>query len=143
MRKSMARGTIRHFREDGRLYVYLDVFERSSKTVQDEEQADTSKMVQDPGQDRYVAALEDQIQFLRRELERKDAILLRLTERIPELEASPVAPQAPETPPNVPEGTSPRPDTVGAQTVTREPEGLDKQTEQTARRPWWLRWMGG
>lgn len=136
VRKRMARGTIRHFREDGRLYVYLDTFEKSSKTVQDERQDDASKTVQNAGQDRYVAALEDQIQFLRRELERKDAILLRLTERIPELEAVQEPRDAPETPPATSGSPSPHPDTVGAQTGAREPEG-------TGRRPWWLRWLGG
>lgn len=139
VRKRMSRGTIRHVREDGRLYVYLDTFERASKTVQDEGQDAASKTVQDHGQDRYVAALEDQIQFLRRELERKDAILLRLTERIPELEAPRDEPQAPETASETSEGASPRPDTVGPQTGAREPTG----GEGSARRPWWLRLFGG
>ncbi len=136
VRKRMARGTIRHVREDGRLYVYLDTFERASKTVQDEGQADASNTVQDVGQDRYIAALEDQVQFLRRELERKDAILLRLTERIPELEAVQEPRGAPETAREASEGASPHPDTPGAQTGAQEPE-------ETARRPWWIRWFGG
>jgi hypothetical protein len=129
----MARGTIRHVREDGRLYVYLDTFERASKTVQDKGQDAVSKTVQDSGQDRYVAALEDQIQFLRWELERKDAILLRLTERIPELEAAPEPPQAPDTGAAASDTPEPRSDRVGPQTGAQDP----------ARRPWWRRLLGG
>ncbi len=141
VRKRMARGTIRHVREDGRLYVYLDTFERASKTVQDEGRDDASRTVQDDGQDRYVAALEDQIQFLRRELERKDAILLRLAERIPELEAPPEPRDEPETSAEVSGGTDARPERAEPQRGAQDPEGIAE--ESNARRPWWLRWLGG
>ncbi len=141
VRKRMARGTIRHVREDGRLYVYLDTFERASNTVQDEGRDDASKTVQDAGQDRYVAALEDQIQFLRRELERKDAILLRLAERIPELEAPPEPRDEPETSAEVSGGTDARPERAEPQRGAQDPEGIAE--ERNARRPWWLRWLGG
>jgi excisionase family DNA binding protein len=133
VRKRMARGTIRHVREDGRLYVYLDTFERASKTVQDEGRDDASNTVQDVGQDRYIAALEDQVQFLRRELERKDAILLRLTERIPELEAAPEPRGEPETARQDAGGVEDRGERADAQ----------RGAEETERRPWWVRWFGG
>ena len=78
VRKRIARGTIRHEKDyEGRIFVYLDTFERESKTDQD------------ANQDKYTRSLEDQIDFLRRELERKDTIIMSLTQRIPELEASP------------------------------------------------------
>jgi hypothetical protein len=78
VRKRIARGTIRHGKDhEGHIFVYLDTFESESKTVQDAEQ------------DKYTRSLEDQIDFLRRELERKDTIIMSLTQRIPELEASP------------------------------------------------------
>lgn len=90
VRKRIARGTIVHDKdEDGRIFVYLDTFERATKTVQDEGGEEPSKTVQDAGQDKYTRSLEDQIEFMRRELERKDAIILSLTQRIPELEATP------------------------------------------------------
>src|SRR5918997_3699562 len=90
VRKRIARGTIRHDKDaDGRIFVYLDIFERESETVQDDDQYRESETVQDGGQDRYTRSLEDQIDFLRRELERKDTIIMSLTQRIPELEASP------------------------------------------------------
>jgi excisionase family DNA binding protein len=86
VRKRIARGTIRHQKdEDGRVFVYLraaDTELGTAKTDQDNEQDSTSTT----DQDKYVRSLEDQMRFLRGELERKDAILLRLAERIPELE---------------------------------------------------------
>jgi excisionase family DNA binding protein len=78
VRKRIARGTIRHEKDyEGHIFVYLDTFERESKTVSDADQ------------DKYTRSLEDQVDFLRRELERKDTIIMSLTQRIPELEASP------------------------------------------------------
>src|SRR5215216_3608159 len=86
VRKRVARGTIRHDKDaEGRIFVYLDTFERESKTDQDE------------GQDKYTRSLEDQIEFLRQELERKDTIIMSLTQRIPELEASAEPREGPET----------------------------------------------
>jgi len=130
VRKRIARGSIAHERDpEGRIFVYLDTFERSSKTVQDSGQDasyqdgdQTSKTVQDAGQDKYTESLEDQIQFLRRELERKDAIILSLTQRIPELEA-PSSCESPETrdaPETATEGTDKgrrTPRTTGARTA--------------------------
>ena len=90
VRKRIARGTIRHEKGyEGRIFVYLDTFERESKTVQDNGQDVGSKTVSDADQDKYTRSLEDQVDFLRRELERKDTIIMSLTQRIPELEASP------------------------------------------------------
>jgi hypothetical protein len=81
VRKRIARGTIPHERdEEGRVYVYIDL----TKTGKDTDQDDATKTVQDA----YLRSMEDQIRFLREELQRKDAILLSLTERIPELEAA-------------------------------------------------------
>jgi hypothetical protein len=118
VRKRIARGTIPHDRnESGRVYVYLMPSETVHKTGKDTVQDAASKTVQDA----YVRSLEDQISFLRRELERKDAILLNLTERIPQLEA-------PQEPARASEGSEPRPTTGGAQ------EG--------AQRPWWRRVFG-
>jgi len=121
VRKRIARGTIPHDRdESGRVHVYLSPSETVHKTDQDTAQDDATKTVQDA----YVRSLEDQIAFLRRELERKDAILLNLTERIPELEAPQEARESPQTVEER-ESAEPRPATGGAQ------EG--------SRRMWWHR----
>jgi len=127
IRKRIARGTIPHERdESGRVYVYLAPSETVHKTDQDTGQDDAAKTVQDA----YVRSLEDQISFLRRELERKDTILLNLTERIPQLEApaSPETPGVPETAAEASEGAEPRLDTPS-------PQG-------GARRSWWRRMFG-
>jgi excisionase family DNA binding protein len=90
VRKRIARGTIRHEKDyEGHIFVYLDTFEGESKTDQDNGQDVGSKTVSDASQDKYTRSLEDQVDFLRRELERKDTIIMSLTQRIPELEASP------------------------------------------------------
>jgi uncharacterized coiled-coil protein SlyX len=126
VRKRIARGTIQHDRdESGRVYVYLPASETVHKTDQDATQDAASKTVQD----RYIQSLEDQIAFLRRELERKDAILLNLTERIPELEAPSEASASPETVEDEPQGAADRSAAPGAQ-------------EGAQRRPWWRRMFG-
>src|SRR5829696_4322775 len=92
VRKRIARGTIPHDRdESGRVFVYLAPSETVHKT----------------DQDAYIRSLEDQIAFLRRELERKDRILLNLTERIPELEAPSEPRESPETVEEEPERAEP------------------------------------
>ena len=107
VRKRIARGTIPHDRDEtGRVYVYLSPSETVRKTDQDTMQNDTTKTVQDA----YIRSLQDQIAFLRRELERKDAILLNLTERIPELEAPSEERESPQTVEEEPErAESPNP----------------------------------
>jgi uncharacterized coiled-coil protein SlyX len=126
VRKRIARVTIPHDRDDsGRVHVYLSPSETIHKTDQDTMQDDATKTVQDT----YIRSLEDQVTFLRRELERKDAILLNLTERIPELEAPSEARESPETVEEEPETAEPRTATVEAQ--------------EPIRRPWWRRVFGG
>jgi len=126
VRKRIARGTIPHDRdESGRVYVYLPSSETVRKTDQAAVQDDATKTVQDA----YVRSLEDQIAFLRRELERKDTILLNLTERIPELEASSEPRESPETVEEQQDRGQTHSDAPGAQ------EG--------ARSPWWRRIFGG
>jgi hypothetical protein len=106
------------------VHVYLAPSETIHRTDQDIAQDDAAKTVQDA----YILSLEDQIAFLRRELERKDTILLNLTDRIPELEAPQEAADTPET-------------------VEEEPERTEShsswgETQEGARRPWWQRWFG-
>ncbi len=115
IRQRIKRGTIRHDKgEDGLTYVYVT----PSATVT-EPSADTH----DGGvTEALLRTYEDQIQFLRAELERKDAILLSLTQRIPELEA---------------------PESAGeAQGSTMTPTAQD-EPESATQRPWWRRLIGG
>ena len=126
VRKRIARGTIRHDKDhEGRIFVYLDTFERESKTNQDNDQDGESKTVSDADQDKYTRSLEDQIEFLRQELERKDAIIMSLTHRIPELEAT----------------TEQR---EGHVTASEEPDKGTTPPEQepSQRRSWWRSFFG-
>jgi uncharacterized coiled-coil protein SlyX len=130
VRKRIARDTIPHDRdESGRVHVYLTPSETVHKTDQDTGEDAVSKTVQDT----YIHSLEDQIAFLRRELERKDAILLNLTERIPQLEAPSETPGAAQTAAAKPEGSEPRPYAGGPQ------EGVQPRP----RTPWWRRILRG
>ena len=125
VRKRIARGTIPHDRdESGRVHVYLSPSETVHKTDQDTTRHAASKTVQDA----YIRSLEDQIAFLRRELERKDTILLNLTERIPQLEAPSEARESPQTVEEERERVESRPAAGGVQ------EGVQK--------PWWRRVLG-
>ena len=135
IRKRVQRGTLQHLKgRDGRVYVYLDMGE----TQEDK--------VRDPSRDELVGTLRDTVRDLRERLDRAEEanrenrrLLAAALERIPAIEAPEDRPQAPETPPEAPEGASPRSGTVGAQEGAQEPGG----EEETARRPWWLRWLGG
>jgi hypothetical protein len=126
VRKRIARGTIPHDRDDsGRVYVYLALSETVHKTNQDTIQDDATKTVQDA----YIRSLEDQIAFLRREVERKDAILLRMAESIPQLEA----PQEPRE----------TPEAVEEPERAAESHSATGEAQEGARRPWWRRMFGG
>ena len=119
IRQRVRRGTIQHDKEsDGRVYVYLD---KSHTPPQD-------------AHDDLVDALRDQVETLKTELadwkaeaQRKDTIIMSLTQRIPELEAPSEPRESPET---ATEGVEPRPGTGGTQGGTE-------------RVSWWRRVFGG
>jgi hypothetical protein len=128
IRKRIARGTIRHDKDPkGRICVYLDTSEGVSKTDQDEGQDESFKTKQDADQDKYTRSLEDQVDFLRRELERKDTIIMSLTQRIPELEA-------------------PLESSGGSQTAFKAPAKGDdvppESQEPSKQRSWWRAFFG-
>ena len=112
IRKRIQRGTIPHERhEDGRVYILLDeanmirdASTNTSSTVQDGS-GNSSSTVQNTDNSALLERMSGEIEFLRGELQRKDAILLTMAQRIPELEPSQPAPEqreSPETP--TPEG---------------------------------------
>jgi hypothetical protein len=147
VRKRVERGKLAsaHTRE-GRLLVYLDRDTTATDTTSDRPRRsrDTSQ-----GDDRYIRSLEEQVQYLRAQLEqerearteerrRQDTVIAQLSRAneeqartIRELEA-PASPEARESSQTVEEKTEraePRPSTSEAQ------EGLQ--------RPWWRRVFGG
>src|SRR5215208_5354554 len=116
IRQRVRRGTIQHDKEpDGRVYVYLD---KSHIPPQD-------------AHDNLVDALRDQVETLKTELadwkaeaQRKDTIIMSLTQRIPELEAPSEPRESPEM------SSESAPNTTG-------PSETPAET-----RPWWRRWFG-
>jgi predicted ArsR family transcriptional regulator len=120
VRKRVQRGMLRHDKEtDGRLYVYLDT-------------RDTGRdKVRDSSYDMLVRRLENENEFLRRELERKDTILLNMTEAMKALN-----PPAQEGPPDERESH---------QTVEEEPDRAQPHSDapgaqEGVERPWRSLW---
>jgi hypothetical protein len=118
VRARIHRGTLKTEREGGTVYVWVDAEQYAEHHANDA--PGVVEVLREQNGD-----LREQIEFLRDELRRKDAILMSLTQRIPELEPAEKPPEAPETPTEEAE----RPATGGVQ------EG--------AQRPWWRRVFGG
>ncbi len=110
VRKRASRGTLDSEKTgDGSLYVWL---ENGAPNGMPNGSTPTQA---------HLDSLQEQIEFLRRELERKDHLLAAALERIPAIEA----PRAES------EGSEPRPDTEGAH------EAAERRSK------WWRRWFGG
>lgn len=133
LRKRIERGTIRSEKVDGVRYVLLsdrDMPQHAGDTSGDMP-PDSAAPSHDTatGMSSFVDSLEDQVDYLRRQLEvwqeearRKDHIIAALTERIPEIGAS----------------TEPRESRESAH--WRSPDRIDKEEEKRkTRRSWWAR----
>jgi hypothetical protein len=93
VRKRIARGTIRHDKDhEGRIYVYVDPSEMSPQTRGGKARNTSTGQ----SRDEVLEAYRDQVEFLRRELERKDTLLMSLMQRIPELRFSATLGEEPE-----------------------------------------------
>ena len=143
VRKRVERGKLSAERTpDGRLLVFLDA------TTTDATRDTTHDRPRPSRGDRYTRSLEDQVEYLRRQLERRDEelrehrrLLAGLIERVPELEAA--TPQEPseavETVEEEPERAEPRPSTEGHQ---EPPEAFGSRGSGTARGSLWRRIFG-
>ena len=152
IRKRVQRGTIPHERDGdaGRVWVLLEAastMQDASGTVRDKDQDDTGHLRREllEAKDENIADLKDRIASLERQLEdartangENRRLLAAALERIPAIEAPREGRDERETEFEAPEGTEP-PDTAEPHTDVQEPGG----EEETARRPWWLRWLGG
>ncbi len=132
VRSRIKRGTLDSMKVGGAVYVLLHPDQTQTSSDQHglggtgPDQSQTSP----EDRDALLAAKDETISHLRRELDsrneelkRKDAILLTLAQRVPELEAPTDAQDGAQDPPN---------GTVGSEAL-REPE----------RRSWWRRVFGG
>ncbi len=115
IRKRIQRDTIRHERIDGTVYVWLDTNEPRHDS------GGTGSLVE--AYKDQLEAYKDQVEFLRRELERKDTIIMTMASRIPELEPAPEPREAPET---ASEG---------------QERGMVPDEGEGTSRPWWRRWF--
>ena len=126
VRKRIQRGTIPWDKDsEGRIYVYVDLSETSHETGRDKARDATTGQ----SRDELLEAYRDQIDFLRRELERKDTLLMSLMQRVPELEPAPEPREAAAAPP--PDG------------ATKDDSSTESQEEPTQRRSWLYRFFFG
>jgi hypothetical protein len=87
VRQRIRRGTIQYEKtDDGRYYVLLTPHDGRRDGVQDGVQK------------ALVERLHDENEWLRREVERKDTIIMMMAQRIPELEAAPEPRESPVSP---------------------------------------------
>ena len=115
--------------EEGRVYVYVDV----SSSVEDEATDPSTSAPSDGTRDDLLEALRDQNELLRAELaawqeeaRRKDAILMTMAQRIPELEVPPEPQETPEM--------------ASDERGWVEDQGDGERTQSTS---WWRRLFGG
>ena len=119
VRQRIRRGTLESDKgTDGRVYVWLDGKANGSPATERESERDTHGV---------ITRLENEVEWLRREVERKDTLLMTLMHRVPELEAPR---DGRETATAGPDREEPRPATDGAQ------DGAEP-------RPWWRRLFAG
>jgi hypothetical protein len=132
VRSRIKRGTLPTAKEGGTVFVLL-----GGGTSQANQPPKTGV----PGdQSELIASLQDQVRYLREQLDaerearteerrRHDTVVAQLTSKIPAIEAPQEASEAAETAQEEPERAEPRPDAPGAQ--------------ESVQRPWWRRVFGG
>lgn len=132
VRGRIRRGTMDSLKANGVVYVLLseasrdyhtdETTSRQGATVGDE----AASRGESRGESGLVVELKDQIDWLRREVERKDTIIMSMTQRIPELEA-------PATTRDAPVSASEK---QGGAEVPPEGQGQEKRSS------WWRRFFG-
>jgi hypothetical protein len=129
VRSRVQRGTLASTKVDGKVYVLLDSDQaRPSDHLSGEQTGDERHPNEHLSGDQteFIASLQEQVDWLRREVERKDTLLMSLMQRIPELE-----------PPSEPSG--------GSQAAAEEPSSTRAPAEQpkpSERRSWWREFFG-
>ncbi len=167
VRGRIRRGTLDSMRVDGLVYVLLDETSRDRHSEKSTNRLGETSPDQpaDPNQSELLGELRDQINWLRREVERKDTIIMALTQRVPELEApanKPVEWLGDEESLREDKGMSTRPDEVRqswhapTHAAPRVPRGVpetasetstgaevrEEDTDEPQRSSWWRRFFG-
>jgi excisionase family DNA binding protein len=133
VRSRVQRGTLKSTKVGNTVYVLLDDPAQTRPNT-DEDTARTGAQAHpNVDQTEYIASMQDQIDTLKRELEdrkeearRKDAILMTLAQRVPELEAAPEARESPVT----------SSEQQGSSGTARPDDG------EMQKRSWWKRFFG-
>jgi len=134
VRKRVARGTLPHERdENGTVWVFVDPLQTVSGTPLDNQADEVRDTILDTLRDQ-VATLKDQVRYLQAEGERKDAIIMTMAQRIPELEA---AKDSTAEPRESPETASEEPYRSHAPPVTETPV-----SDAQHKRSWWRSFFG-
>jgi excisionase family DNA binding protein len=105
VRKRVKRGSLESERdESGHVWVYVDTLDEYPDEGRDE--------YRDTYQDQLLDQLRSENQYLREESQRKDSIIMSLSQRLPELSESPhSATHSPHSAPDdAPAGTAPEPE---------------------------------
>ena len=136
VRKRVQRNQIPHERgDDGRLRVWVSPGEARHAASRDtpEESRDAPPQSES---NTLISEMRDRIRFLEEEVQRKDAILLNMTEAMKAL-----SPPTQETS----EATEAResPETVDEQQGRGQPRSDAPGAQETVQRPWWRRVFGG
>ncbi len=132
VRGRIRRGTLDSVKLDGVVYVLLDATNREQQSDESAtESADASRQTADESglvsnQSELVGDLRGQVDWLRREVERKDTIIMQMAQRIPELDAASEPRDAPEP----------------ASESREKAEAYPEQQEPAQRRSWWKRFFG-
>jgi excisionase family DNA binding protein len=127
VRSRVQRGTLKSIKVGNTVYVLLDEPAQTRPNTDE----DTAQMPPNGDLTEFIASMQDQIDTLKRELEdrkeearRKDAILMTLAQRVPELEAAPEPRESPQT----------SSEQQGSGTAHPEDGGAEK-------RSWWKRFF--
>jgi hypothetical protein len=151
--KRIKRGTIPWDKgEDDKTYVWIDEVDGSTDRARPSTDR-TSESSNYVSKDELLSEMRARVSFLEEELQRKDAILLSLTQRIPELEAPKEASSEPRESsqpasqefhgthaPPIPEHTATRPeseeDTLYGTSAQEAEDSLQRRSS------WWRRFFG-
>src|SRR5215210_3365629 len=122
VRKRIKRGTLKREKtEDGRVLVYVEA------------SAPGTEEVRTPEGDALISEMRSRIQFLEDELQRKDAILLNMTEAMKVLSPPPQQASSDERE---------SPEMVEEQQGRGEPHSATVGAQEGAQRPWWRKLIG-
>ena len=114
IRSRVKRGTIPHIRRGGRVWVLLGT-DQGNRPTQDQSE---------------IEALREQVEWLRGEIQRKDAILLNMTEAMKAL-------SPPQETPSEARGSTESPG------PTDTPTEVSTEAQEGVQRPWWRRMFDG